>query len=457
LSTAFLVTLAAWSSADEFVDPGSPPTRLERAGIEAPDPGQPLSAVPLFAEGIIVEATLVLQVGDDSGGAGIVTTLNQPFVNGIGDPGFTGNATENFVWSGAGVIWVSSNGLPSVLTGAEFTMGIGDLGEFIYSPSTDGSDSVWTDLGLLAIENVQAPGMPTGTNSTFHSRPTMIPSGQAYWVAGHGDGSGGTTSVGRILYTSSDGSPTAISIILRTGDTIDGQIVDATGVDFDYDFSDNAGHHIHVLDMVGSTATDGFVYVDGALIAREGDPNGSGVDNWDNFDFVSINSAGSYLFSGDTDGDTNGDEFIARNGVIVLREGDTVAGITLEPGAAVRGVAINDSGETVFGWASGGIERLFFAGDAADIPGTAALVLSTGDEVDLDGDGTGDATVTDLPATILHNFQLADDGRFFIGVDLDYGAGDVAAIIGLDLPSAPLIFSDGFESGDTSAWSRTAP
>ena len=430
---------------------------MERTGVEEAVIDETDGSTPLFEEGITVEATLVLREGDTTPGvSGIVSSVNQPFVNSNGDPGFTGNADENFVWSGAGVIWINSNGLPALLAGAEFTMGIGDLGEFVYSPSTDGSDSVWTDVGLLAIENVQAPGMPAGTNSTFHSRPTMIPNGQAFWVAGHGDGSGGASSVGRILYTSTDGTPGTINIIFRTGDIIDGQIIDASGIDFDYDFSDNATHHIHPLDMVGSTTADGFLYVDGSLVAREGDPNGSGIDNWSSFDFVSINNTGDYFFSGNTDGNTSWDEFIAHNLSIVLREGDTVDGVTIEPGWTVRGAGINNLGQAIFGWGSGSTEHLFFACDASDLQRTGQLVLSTGDEVDLDGNGTGDASVTDLPAGLLHNFQLGDDERFFIEAELDFGGGEVEAIIGLDVDFC-FLFVDGFESGDTSEWSTTSP
>ena len=208
--------------------------------------------------------------------------------------------------------------------------------------------------------------------------------------------------------------------------------------------------------MVGSTSADGFVYVDGSLVAREGDPNGSGIDNWANFDFVSINDAGDSLFSGDTDGDTSSDEFIAHNTTIVLREGDTVDGVTLESGWAVKGAAINNQGQAIFGWGAGSTEHLFFACDASDLQGTGVLILSTGDEVDLDGNGSGDAIVTDLPVGIVHNFQLGDDGRFFVEVELDYGGGDISAIIGLDLPSC-FLFTDGFESGNTSAWSATFP
>lgn len=431
-------------------------TELERLGLEQLASDEDYGYNPRAAGEAIIAAEVVLQEGDTTAGVGgVVTSLNQPFINGAGDAGFTGAAAENFVWSG-GVVWINSDGLPAVLTGAEFTMGIGDGGAFIYSPSTDGADSVWTEDGMLAVENVQAPGMPTGTLSTFHSRPTMIPSGQAYWVAGHGDGSGGTSSVGRILYTSTDGTPANISIIFRTGDTIDSQIIDSSGVDFDYDFSDNGAHHAHVLDMVGSTAADGFLYVDGALVAREGDPNGSGVDNWDNFDFVSINDSGSYVFSGDTDGATDSDEFIAANGEILIREGDTIDDVLLAPGFAVRGVGINNANEAVYGWGSSTTEHLFYACDASDPAATSTLLLSTGDQLDLDGNGTGDATVTDLPAGSVHNFQLGDTGVFYIEADLDYGAGEVNAIIALDVGICSL-FSDGFESGDTSGWSSAVP
>ena len=213
-----ITLLILWAATPPPVCGATPlPSELDRAGLEETLSDTDDGTMPKFPAAATVMATLVLAEGDTTPGVtGVVTTLNQPFVNSLGEPGFTGNAGEYFVFSGTGVIWVNSDGLPAVLTGAEFTMGIGDLGEFIYSPSTDGSDSVWTDVGLLAVENVQAPGLPTGTVSTFHSRPTMAPSGQAYWIAGHGDGSGGTSSVGRILYTSSDGAPGSISIIIKT-------------------------------------------------------------------------------------------------------------------------------------------------------------------------------------------------------------------------------------------------
>jgi hypothetical protein len=453
----FWVAQPIISSADEFEHLGRSPAELDRLGLDAVTFDEPAAAGTAPKTLAIVDATLVLQEGETpTGVSSPVTSVNQPFVNGAGDPGFTGMAGDGFVWSGPGVLWVNSDGLPTVLTGAEFTMGIGDGNAFIYSPSIDAEDGVWTHLGKLARETEPAPGMP-GFNSTFHSRPTMAPSGQPFWVAGHNDGAGGTTSQGRILYTTPDATPGNIAIIFKTGDVIDGQTIDDPGIDFDYDLSDNAAHHIHPLTMAtGSSANDGFLYLDGSLVAREGEPNGSGVDNWDNFDFVSINNDGDSLFSGDTDGDVNSDEFIAHNLSIILREGDIVDGVTLQSGWTVRGVGINNRGHAIFGWGTTGTEHVFFACDASDLQGTGQLVLSTGDLVDLDGNGTGDATVTDAPAGLIHNFQLGDDGRFFMEVELDYGAGELEAIIGIELPSCGL-FVDGFESGDTSRWHATVP
>ncbi len=124
--------------------------------------------------------------------------------------------------------------------------------------------------------------------------------------------------------TGSDGNPV----------TIDGLAIERpTGVGFDYQISDNALHHIHELVMdTGDTSTDGAIYVDGSLVARESLPNGDG-DNWDNFDVVSINDPGDYLFSGDTDGDTTTDEFIAYDGAIAIREGDSIGGVVLASGS----------------------------------------------------------------------------------------------------------------------------
>ncbi len=313
--------------------------------------GAGAATVQTRVEGVPLPVTVVLQIGDTpaGGGGAMVDGLNPPFTDGGGRVGFNGALTsgERFIWIDGGIVFLDSSVVGATLTGAESTMGISDADGFIYSPSVDGDDSVWSHTGLVLRENVQAPDFPAGTNNTFNSRPTMSPGGAAYWIAGFDD-TGGTSTLGRMLYTTPTAPAGDITVVLRSDDMVDGlAIARPSGIGFDYQVSDDGTHHIHDLLMdTGSTADDGAIYVDGALVAREGQANGTGA-NWDNFDVVSINDAGNYLFSGDDDGDSSKDEFLAYNGVIGVREGDVVGGIALTTTAAVLGASLNNAGQAV--------------------------------------------------------------------------------------------------------------
>ncbi|MFK7957355.1 MAG: choice-of-anchor D domain-containing protein [Lysobacterales bacterium] len=384
-----------------------------------------------------VPATLILQEGDmPSASAATVTELNAPVVNGNGEVSFLGVLSDDdrFVFTGTGLVHQNSTVTAFTLTDGERSIGVDSSGGFIYSPRVDDADAVWSQNGLILVENTQAPGFPTGTNSTFHSRPSMISTGAAYWVAGFNE-TGGTDSEGRVLYTSSDATAGNVSVVLRSDDIVDGfAIARPSGVDFDFDISSDGSQHISVLVLdTGSLDDDGVLYVNGSIIARESTPSGAD-DNWDNFDSVVINDSGDYLFSGDTDGDTVSDEFIAFNGVIALREGDTIDGVQL--GDLVRFVSLNNQGNAAYAWAQ---EHLFFACDASALASTSLRVLSVGDTIDLDDDGLADATVTDFKATntLGPTQALAPDGRMFVEVDLDDGVEEREAIIALEPPLCP--------------------
>ncbi len=127
--------------------------------------------------------------------------------------------------------------------------------------------------------------------------------------------------------------------------------------------------------------------------------------------------------------------------------------------AAVLGTSLNNAGQAVHAWSrlSGDDKLLFAACDASDLA-ASVVVAAIGDEVDVDDDGSGDATLTDLGISSIAGpgLWLAEDGRVYANVNLDFGAGDVEAIAGFELPCViPEIFADGFESGDTSSWSST--
>lgn len=386
---------------------------------------------------------VVLQEGDMPPGAGgnAVTSLNPPFTSGTGAVGFNGQVDDGgssvrFIWFDDTIVFLDSDEMGSVLSGGEGTMGIADNGDFVYSPSIDGADGAWTEDGQLAVEEVQAPGFPDGTISTFHSRPTMLPGGAAYWVSGFNE-SGGTSSEGRMLYTSPDHQPGSTAVVLRADDVIEGLAIDRpSGVGFDYLISDDGSHHIQELLMdTGGTSDDGVIYLDGALIARESEATGDG-DNWDNFDLMSVNDSGDHVFSGDTDGASGSDEFIAYNGTIAVREGAVLDGVTLTSSASVRALSINNLGQVAHAWDASGTEVVFFACDGADLAGTSQLVVTVGDGLDVTGDGVADATLTDLNAsTVGPGLALAEDGRIVLEVDLDFGGGEIEAIVAFTAPS----------------------
>lgn len=391
----------------------------------------------------MIDAELVIQQGDNppGGGSDTISSLNNPFTNGNGQVGFTGvltngTNTDNFVWYDTAVVWRNSAAAPTVLTGAEATMGIGDLGEFIYSPSTDGMDSVWTSQGLLLKKGDPAPGFAAGTNNTFNSRPTMLPDGTAVWVAGFDD-TGGTTTQGRAFYRSVDLVPGNIQLVMRSDDLIGAYAIDrSSGIGFDYMVSDSGDYHIQELILdTGSANNDDVVALNGTLIARESDPapeNG----NWDNFDRMVVNDSGHYAFSGDTDGDINTDEFICYDGSIVIREGDTIGGVELVGGSTLNVMSINNENNLIHEWLIDGVETLLYTCSPMNAAVTSYKILATGDTVDLDGDMGPDATVTALNATGSASFGywLAENGYLFAEVDLDYGGGAVEAIIRIPLP-----------------------
>jgi hypothetical protein len=383
-----------------------------------------------------VSGFIVLKEGDALAGS-TVSTLNAPFTDGNGEVSFVIGLADNarVIWHGTGAIFHSGDAAPDALTGGEGTHGVGNAGQFIYSPSFNGNDAVYSNAGKLVADGDAAPNI-SGQFITFASRPQMRANGTALWVSGLSTTSGGT-STGRALYSMSDVSNLATATpLLRTGDEIlPGRTITAAGVGFDYWISDNGNHHIHGLIVTGATASDNLVWVNGSVVAQEGSSTGQG-DNWANFDLMSVNDSGNYLFTGDTAGATATDEFIAYNGAIVLREGTTVDGLQL--GSAVNAASINDNGQVAFIWTTASpTGEALFLGDADNLA-AAIVLLAVGDVLDVTGDSIGDYTVTDFVASngISPGLDFAEDGMVYAELDLvPVGGGtEFEAIVGLAIP-----------------------
>ena len=393
-----------------------------------------LAGLASAAHGAVVPVSIVAKEGDALDGS-TITGFSQPFVNGLGQVGFTAILADanRATWLNAGSIFNSSSALPDVLTGSESNMGVSDAGGFIYSPSFNGEDAVYTHNGLLLVSGSAAPGIPGFFNS-FNSRPRMLDGGEAVWVGGFATTSTGS-SIGRVLYRADPANPGSITPVFKTGDMVGGFAIGTTGVGFDYDFSGNGNHHIHNLLLdTGSTSTDGHIWVNGALVAREGSATGQG-DAWSGFKSSSINNGGNYLFAGDTNGSTSTDDFIAYNGAISIRQGDSIGGVTIT--GTFDACAINNDDEAVFIADTSLTETLFFASDASNLAGAIAL-LSIGDDVDINGDLTGDYTLVDFNAATIasQGMDFGTNGFVYISVDLEDESGaEIEAIISVRVPA----------------------
>lgn len=385
-----------------------------------------------------VPAYVVIKQGDAYGGS-TVSSLNSPFTDGNGKVGFVAALADSqrMIWWNTGPVFYSNSALPDVLTGGESSMGVSNTGGFIYSPAVNGNDAVHTHGGTLLKRGDPIPPLP-GLYSSFNSRPAMLPDGTAYWIGGSTATQGSSTSTNRHLFKATDPTnPATITRVLGGGDVIDGKTIRTTASNFDFWISNNGLHHIHVLDM--NVTLNEHVYLDGTFVAVEGDPTGQG-DNWESFGAVGVNNAGNYVFSGDTNGATATDAFVAYNSVIKVREGQTVDGVTLAGGAAVRAVSINNLDEVVqiWGWGSGTTaqEHLFF-GSGPTLENSIRL-LSLGDEIDINGDSTSDYKLIDFnaSASVGPGLDLAEDGYVYLDVDLQtIGAADsIQAIIRIAVP-----------------------
>ncbi|GMV25489.1 MAG: hypothetical protein AMXMBFR58_15200 [Phycisphaerae bacterium] len=389
----------------------------------------------------VVDAKKVIAVGDVlPGTAGLVaSSINDPYTDGNGEVYFSGNSDGgNFIWHIDQVIWLNTDAAPgNTLTGAEGTMGAGNAGQFIYSPSIDGNDGVWTHAGRLLADNDNAPNFPGKFNS-FNSRPGMSPTGVAYWVAGNSDTSGGSTTQ-RVFYRVVNAATPVFENVLVGGGTYAGLTLTATGIEFGYDVDDSAQNYVFTVTNTSGSATDRHILkADPAgytVLAQEGTPvpgGFSGENFTATFRIPSVNVHGDVVLAGDTTASTGVDEILMWNGAIALREGDTVDGYTL--GNTATMVSADNCGNVAFIWGGTGLENLYY-GQGADLKNTAKLVLATGEEVDFNGDGICDGVVTDFnaSATIAPGLDIAEDGMIFVNVDIAPcgGGTSIEMIIGV--------------------------
>ncbi|MGD8439744.1 MAG: hypothetical protein PVG53_04365 [Holophagae bacterium] len=410
-------------------------------------------AAPAFGQ---VPSALIRE-GDalPAAGAGqVVTSLTNTATNHVG--GYAVGISTSDGGSTLSHIWGNAAGGVGALLRSEATYGtfvqesfesfygMSNTGQLAYSsigsdPPLTSLDSVWLDDTPVIIEEQPVTALP-GQYWTFGSRPSVSADGVPHWVGGISSIQGGSTE-NRVLASTMAGA-----IALQTGQTPAGLPAEIDGIDFDYRYSALSSHYIAPVTMNLSTAIDGTIVVDGAglslggTLVQEGNPvppaiGGIGGENWDNFDFTGHTEDGQWFFTGDTDGNTATDEIIVKNGLITIREGDTLDGEVL--GGSIEGAYMNENGDVAFIWdvAAGTLEALYL---------NERLLVTEGDEVDWDGDGVVDAgyALTDFTGTstlTISDRDGSNDVDVYFTADIAVpGAGTLEGFFRVTATSVPV-------------------
>jgi hypothetical protein len=357
--------------------------------------------------------TALLREGDMLAGD-TITAVNNPARNHVGGYGVgistsDGTVTRSRFWGnpagGAGAL-LRTEGTIGDYEQASFESfwGMSNAGAISYSAisthiptGTTGLDGVWLDDAIIAIEEQPYPHAPNLWWS-FGSRPGTTAGGTPYFVGGITTSQGGSTT-NRGLFYGASATP-----LLLGGDSVPNlpAVLDtASTVSFDYRFSAAGNNYLAEVQYVGSSSANNAMVLNGAGLLLDGGLVGEGSpvpvsvgglpgELWDNFDYVSITEAGSWIMTGDTDADTAIDEYIVLDGMIAYREGDMLTTGEVVSGS-IEGAFMNEAGDWGAIWDidGGALEALIVNG---------GLLLKEGDAVDWDGDGVID------PGAILQNF-----------------------------------------------------
>lgn len=242
----------------------------------------------------------------------------------------------------------------------------------------------------------------------------------------------GTLEQAVVLVTLTEGGTLeSESVLAMEGDVLPGQTeaVEDFGTGPHQSVVNNRGQILYIVDLLGSTATDGVLYLDHDIVAQEGDPSPVILRNFEMLSSrgMDLNNLGETVFKANLTGDTASDELIVLEGQELIREG--------------RGLpAIGAFTFTAFGTGTGPVQiddnrNVLWYGDWND----ANTDVDTGlflNDILLVQEGVTmiGGSIVDTIASAQDAFAISDNGRFVI-FEADF-AGSVggAFMIEIDAP-----------------------
>lgn len=178
----------------------------------------------------------------------------------------------------------------------------------------------------------------------------------------------------------------------------------------------NSGSVMFVMRGAGDPATDGAVYRDATLLAREGSPSPIPGRNWltlsggdSNGSRVDLNNSGDYVYTGTLNGNTFTDSVIIKNGTKFVQEGDTLPAIggvfAFENFGTSGSTYIDDNG------------NVLWFGNWSDPDTTKDQGLFLNDQLIVQEGVTmieGHLLQSFTPFGLNNSFRMSDDGQWII-------------------------------------------
>ena len=313
--------------------------------------------LPLAGAASAQVATSLVEVGDVAlvnGGVTTVDRLDGFNVNEVGgyavlaaSPRPDGTDLNEFILGSLGAtapVVLASEGAQAGFTVDDFA-GAPDIandGTLAYRAGTTGTESIVVRGGqAVAVRGNPVPASSGISGFTYRvpNRVQITADGTSTSFTSSLDGSGAAGA----LFTD-DGANAPLKFFFSPSGGNQSTVVSGTALQANpgsssYEVSSDGTRFIAEVDTGGNPADDGAVavgFVGGAVTVptvngspvREDSPIASGSSElWDDFDRFGVANDGTYLFTGSLAG---GDEYLAINGNIALRTGDTVGSGTID-------------------------------------------------------------------------------------------------------------------------------
>lgn len=286
------------------------------------------------------------------------------------------------------------------------SVNVNNAGTVAFTYGAPGIPSSAPDVGLFLSSSPEAryargesaPGFAGGAAITQVNGLNVDQTGGAAFHLGSDSMGGRNTDQTALYYLPEDAH--VPSTLVKTGDTFGAlPVAEVSNV---WAVSDD-GEHWAAAGLLDdpNVQQDGILVVDGSVVLRENVTASSGSDFFEGFDHVDINDLGGVVVAGATSGAAAVEHYVAYDGVVLVRQGDTVDGVTLPVDTEVESVSTNNLGQVLHQWRGVG---LFLTCDPTDPAGTTKLLLTPSDGLDIDRDG-----VADLDARVIPNDGMLTD------------------------------------------------